>query len=290
MDHDRRTNAMARKCPCAILVLACLLGIGLPRCEAGEASLTFSVSGALAQELSLAELQAQLGGRAVEYHDPFAAKTKHYEAFAIGDVMELAYGERWRDPAYTEVVFKAFDGYQAVAAVVKLQEEGRYLAFRDLDIAEWEPIGQRKANPGPFYLFWTGPDQTPAHEYPWPWQIASIGILRFEEHYPEVLPASVSHNSPAYRGYLIFKGQCVRCHSMNRQGGKIGPDLNAPRSIVSYRSKQMIKEFIRHPSTFRYTYMPDHLHLTERELEDLYQYFRVKNRELRKVEPTRGRP
>jgi len=274
----------------AILVLASLLGIGLPQCEAEEVSLTFSVSGALAKELSLAELQAQLVARPVEYRDPFAAKTKRYEAFAIRDVMQLAFGERWRDPAYTEVVFKALDGYEAVAAVGKLREDGGYLAFRDLDVAAWEPIGQRGANPGPFYLFWTGPNQTPAREYPWPWQIASINILRFEEHYPEVFPTSVSPNSPAYRGYLIFKGQCVRCHSMNRQGGKIGPDLNAPRSIVSYRSKQMIKEFIRHPSTYRYTYMPDHLHLRERDLEDLYQYFRVKNRELHKGAPTRGRP
>ena len=43
----------------------------------------------------------------------------------------------------------------------------------------------------------------------------------------------------------------------------------------------MIKEFIRQPSKYRYTYMPDHLHLTERDLEDLYQYFRTKSRERR---------
>lgn len=63
---------------------------------------------------------------------------------------------------------------------------------------------------------------------------------------------------------------------MNRQGGKIGPDLNAPQSITAYRSKAMIKEFIKHPSKYRYTQMPDHTDLSERDLEDLYLYFRFK--------------
>ena len=64
---------------------------------------------------------------------------------------------------------------------------------------------------------------------------------------------------------------------MNQQGGKVGPDLNAPKSIVAYRSEYMIKEFIKHPSEYRYTQMPDHPDLTEQDLNNLIAYFRYMN-------------
>ena len=60
---------------------------------------------------------------------------------------------------------------------------------------------------------------------------------------------------------------------MNQQGGKVGPDLNAPQSIVSYRSQNMIREFIRNPSRYRYTRMPDHQDLDDRALDELLAYF-----------------
>ena len=101
--------------------------------------------------------------------------------------------------------------------------------------------------------------------------------MRFPDQYPLVYPDGAGKDSAAYKGYEIFKGRCVRCHSMNQQGGKVGPDLNAPRSIVTYRSEYMIKEFIKHPSVYRYTQMPDHPDLTDGDLNNLIAYFRYMN-------------
>lgn len=64
---------------------------------------------------------------------------------------------------------------------------------------------------------------------------------------------------------------------MNRQGGNIGPDLNAPRSIVTYRSPQMIKEFIKNPSKYRYTFMPDHPDFSEEDLDNILSYLTYMN-------------
>jgi mono/diheme cytochrome c family protein len=140
-----------------------------------------------------------------------------------------------------------------------------------------EPVGRQKANPGPFYLVWTREFQSTENEYPWPWQLASINLVRFEERYPEVVPQGPPPDSPASRGFRIFKGRCLRCHSINQQGGKIGPDLNAPMSITQYRSEEMIKAFIRQPSRFRHSGMPDHPDLTDQNLDDLYRYFKLKS-------------
>jgi len=58
---------------------------------------------------------------------------------------------------------------------------------------------------------------------------------------------------------------------------KMGPDLNAPKSIVSYRSEFMIKELIKRPSKYRYTQMPDNPDLSDQDLDNTLAYFSYMN-------------
>ena len=163
-------------------------------------------------------------------------------------MLDFAYGTQWASHEYSDIAFIALDGYEAVSSLDKLKQDGGFLAFKDLDLENgWEPLGYKKADPGPFFLFWIKEEQTTQHGYPWPWQVRALNLLRFEDQYPAVVPVGATSDSPAYRGFTIFRTRCIRCHSINRQGGKIGPDLNAPQSITAYRSKAMIKEFIKHP-------------------------------------------
>lgn len=243
-----------------------------------EARLSFARSGAEVARLSLRELLEKVKPRKVRFYDPRHGKVKSYRCLAIRDVMDAGFGRGWDGGPHTEAVLTALDGYASVSAARKLAEDGGCLAFEDLDVPGWEPIGRKRANPGPFYLLWTNEEQSTENEYPWPWQLAQISLVRFEERYPEVVPAGAAPDSKAFRGYLLFRGQCLRCHSMNQQGGKIGPDLNAPQSVTSYRPKKMIKAFIRQPSWFRHTEMPDHAHLSEGDLEDLYLYLKFMSR------------
>ena len=239
--------------------------------------LKFLASGKPAGEITLDVMKSKLKTYRIELYDIEYKKEKRYEGFRVGDVLRLAYGDRLDDADYTDIAFTALDGYESVSLLPKMNEEGGYIVFEDIDSPGWEPVGRTQSSPGPFYLVWTGKTQTPENEYPWPWQIASVNIMRFADQYPLVYPAGAGTDSAAYKGYEIFKGRCVRCHSMNQQGGKVGPDLNAPKSIVTYRSEYMIKEFIRHPSEYRYTQMPDHPGLTEQDLNDLIAYFRYMN-------------
>ncbi len=237
-------------------------------------ALKFLVSGEAVKEITLSELKSKLETHTVELYDVEYKKSKRYSGFTAQDVLALGFGDELNNPDFTDIAFTALDGYESVSVLSKMKEKGGYIVFADIDYPDWEPVGRTQANPGPFYLVWTGKDQIPENEYPWPWQIASINIMRFPDQYPFVYPDGAGKDSAAYKGYEIFKGKCVRCHSMNRQGGKVGPDLNAPRSIVTYRSEYMIKEFIKHPSQYRYTQMPDHPGLTGQDLNDLMAYFR----------------
>ncbi|HEY8074751.1 MAG TPA: cytochrome c, partial [Labilithrix sp.] len=139
----------------------------------------------------------------------------------------------------------------------------------------WEPIGPQQANPGPFYVVWRGENQQDLETHPRPWQLATIGIARFEATFPHVIPSGEPAGSPAMRGLGMFRAECIHCHAMNREGGHVGPDLNVPQSIVEYRPEAQIRAYIKDPRTFRYGNMPAHPNMTDTQLDDLVAYFRA---------------
>lgn len=245
-----------------------------PSVRAEDRGLEFFVSVDSVAAYSASGLRERLKSHRVRFDDPMHGKPKTYRAFALHDVLELGFGAAWMSAEYGEATFAALDGYESYAEAELLRRDGGFIAFEDLDVPGWEPIGHKKADPAPYYLFWTGKEQSTANGYPWPWQLAAIHLMRFEERYPGVVPKGAAADSSARRGFTVFKQQCFRCHAMDQQGGKIGPDLNAPRNITTYRDAALLKEFIRAPSKFRHSNMPDHEHLSDGELDDLLDYLR----------------
>ena len=263
------------------LLIACLLvGASLAR-AAEEDSLTFSLGKDTVAVLTKDQLTAKIKPQVETFLDPRYGKKKSYRCLPMSEVMDVAYGPAWRSSPYTEAVLTAHDGYDSVSSAAKLGEPGGCLAVADNDFPGWEPVGRERASPGPFYLTWSGKEQSTENDYPWPYQLVSIDLVKFEDRFPGV-PPKAPVGSPAWRGFEIFKGQCLRCHAINQDGGKVGPDLNAPQSVTAYRSKKWIKDYIRQPSKFRHTQMPDNLHLTDRNLEDLYQYLLAKSKDKEK--------
>ena len=119
--------------------------------------------------------------------------------------MDAGFGDRWHNDDHTEVVFVALDGYRTVSTRDKLTEEGGYLTFADLDMATgWEAIDRKQTNPAPFYVVWLVGEQSTAKAYPWPWQLAEISILRFQDQYPAVYPEGAVEDSSVMRGYVLF--------------------------------------------------------------------------------------
>lgn len=240
-----------------------------------EPILQFQIAKDLVVDTELTELKSQLQVHEIEFFSPYNNKQKKYLGFAIEDLLAHLFGSHIKSVEFSHVAFVALDRYEAVAPLYRLAEKGGFLAFEDLDVESgWEPVGAKKADPAPFFLIWTGKNQTTANAYPWPWQVVRLRLLRFENQYPKVVPIGVEKDASVHRGFTIFRDRCLRCHAMDRQGGKIGPDLNAPQNITTYRSKHMIKEIIKHPSTYRHTQMPDHKDLTEQDLENLYLYLK----------------
>jgi len=238
------------------------------------ASLSFAQADGKIISFKLAKLKSKLTTHAISLFDPHYAADKNYQAFALHDVLNLGFGKAWQQGEFADITFMATDGYQALGNIEQLKQTGGFIVYADIDHASWQGIGRAKASPGPFYLVWQHKDQSTQQGFPWPWALAQMSLVKFSDKYTHVYPQQVKTGSKVYQGYELFKQRCFRCHAMNQQGGKVGPDLNAPQNILAYRSEAMVKAFIKNPQQFRYTHMPSHLDLTEQQLNNLIEYLR----------------
>ena len=223
------------------------------------------------KKLTLAEILAKLPAETITQFDPYYNREKTFRAVPFARVLDLAFDSL--DLRKQEYVLRAKDGYTVPMRGELASELGAFLAFEDTEAPGWEPIGQQRANPGPFYLIWAKKEQANLETHPRPYQLASIEIARFEDVFPKTVPTGIAEGEAARRGFDTFRGQCILCHAINREGGRVGPELNVPQSIVEYRPIEQIKAYIKNPLTFRYSQMPPHPSLSDRDLDDLVLYF-----------------
>lgn len=252
--------------------------------EEPGARVEFRVDGRTVRSMTLGELAARVAPETVENFDGYYHRTKRFRAMRLDRVLAEGFrGAVTGALGARQFVLRARDGYTVPIAGERLLEPGAYLAVRDLDRPGWEPIGPQHANPGPAYLVWREPSQVDLETHPRPWQLAVIEVARFEAAFPHTAPEGEPEGSLARRGYAIFTDRCIRCHAVNREGGRVGPDLNVPMSVTEYRPDAQIRAYIRNPLTFRYGAMPAHPDFAERDLDALLGYLRAMA--LRKHDP-----
>ena len=226
--------------------------------------------------LTLEELRACCEAREVAVEDPYYGAPKRFRALPLAAVLTRGFGaEALRGFASAEVLLRARDGYTRTASGAQLLSDGAFLAFADAEhpSGAFFPIDRRQIDPAPFYLVWQGEGHNDTNLWPWPYQLVEIEIVDFARAFPHVPPPGAAAASAEQRGFAIFRRECIACHSINGEGGKVGPELNVPRSIVEYREPAQLKAFIRDPRSFRYTSMPPHAHLTDADLDALVAYF-----------------
>ncbi len=158
--------------------------------------------------------------------------------------------------------------------------EGAYLAWADADGA-WAPIGTQRANPGPWYLVWKS--QTDLTTHPRPWALARISRERFETVFPLLVPPG--DDAQVARGFGLFRDFCVRCHALNQQGGRVGPELNVPQNVTEYRDEAFLRAWIADPSVYRISVMPPSPQLSDADLTALLAYLKAMKATKVPVEP-----
>ena len=263
-----------------------------PDSAEAAASLRFRDATGSERVISLGVMRVECAEREVVVDDPYHGKPMRYVALPVGCVLDLGFAasggvEGLRD---RRLLLRALDGYTRPVAGADLLAAGGYLAFAEASrlregagAPRFGKIDRGEIDPSPFYLVWTGVERGDPHEHPWPYQLARIDVASFDQAFPRTVPRDLVKGDAGWVGYALFQEACASCHSINGEGGKVGPDLNVPRSIVEYRPIPQIRSYIRDPAATRYTSMPAHPNLSEADLDALIAYFSAMS--LRKDDP-----
>ncbi len=228
---------------------------------------------------TLASLLAECPARVVTVDDPYHGRSMAYDALELRCVLDAGFAGRGGAASLRDegLLLRALDGYTRPTSGRDLLAPGAHLAFgepaRPQPGERFTPIDRRQVDPAPFYLVWTGAGRNDPHDTPWPYQLGEIAIAPFEQAFPGTVPTGLEATHAGWVGYRLFQRSCASCHAINGQGGKVGPDLNVPQSIVEYRPLEQIRAYVRDPESFRYTSMPAHPGLSDADLDALIAYF-----------------
>lgn len=116
--------------------------------------------------------------------------------------------------------------------------------------------------PAPFYLVWrlsepltatvdTTDKMVIGAGWSWIYQLTAIEVIDFATTYDRLYSPAIEEDAVVYAGFKRFTKNCLRCHSLNLQGGTEGPELNIPQNITEYRDHDTLVAFIKNPNNFR---------------------------------------
>jgi len=226
-----------------------------------------------AHVVTLAELKKKLKAATLTVSDPsYGGRSKTYEGFWLKDVLALGGLDA---SGGDEIWFRCADGYTPTMPLANVAKQKGLVAFHEKGArGGWEKIRQGKSllSPAPYYLVW---DTTDQDAYPWPYQLVGIEIVSFRQKFDRIFPTGEDQTTAVYRGFEHFRAHCLRCHSLNLQGGEIGPELNVPKNVTEYWDDKVLVPFIKNPGDFRArSKMPPFPQLTDQDMQDLLSYLR----------------
>jgi len=203
--------------------------------------------------LDLAALRTLTPSRTVRVFDPYEGREVAFEALALDAVLDAVYTPAWRSEE--EILFTCSDGYQPTVPTRRFQDHAAWLAYARADAADFR-IEKRESgrlqsiDVGPFYLVWENLESETLRQdaaYGWPYQVVGIELIRAADRFPEMAPPPGASDD-ARDGFAAFRVHCSRCHAVNGEGGRIGPELNQPVSPLDYRSADWLRSWIDDPS------------------------------------------
>ncbi len=249
---------------------------------ADDASLDVVLAGQ-SHRYARADLERELTTHTLTVADPDHDEPQTYDAFALTDVLALAGAAASHGD---ELVFVARDGYAPTVAYAALAAHPAFVAFREHGNPNGFGVvkqGKAMVSPAPYFLVWREGKSLGA-DFPWPYQLVRIEVVDFAAKYAALYPRDVAATGPELRGFRTFKTHCLRCHSINLQGGELGPELNVPKNVTEYWDGGHLRAFIHDASAYHaHSKMPSFVGaLSATDIDDVLVYLSLmKTRKVR---------
>lgn len=258
-----------------VYLITCIVFIAGLNCS-GEGKQLAVVVGSKEKKISLSDLVSRFGDKTIEVDDYYLLRKMRYRAIPMVPLLKSLAAEAVQ---YDEIVFRCADGY--LAHVTRADFDAGKLANFHLAYGEDGtrfkskiPQGKAEISPEPFYAVAT--DKASFKALSWPYEVVAIELVDFKTKFPALYFTGMGDHSEAAKGFAVFRKECLKCHSLNLQGGDIGPELNIPRNITEYRDKTFLKAFIRNASSFRAkSKMPSFEHLKDTEIVEVITYLKA---------------
>lgn len=176
---------------------------------------------------------------------------KTFRAYPLKPILEPYLEQLGITPNSEAVVtFHCTDGYVPVQKLKTIWEGAAYLAFRDESLADpnqhWPDSLAAKFEP--YYLVWERSPAADSTQLVAPYGLHQLTLRAVDDIYAPIYP---QHERLA-AGFELYKDHCIKCHSINRIGGTMGPEFNEPRNITSYLDIEMMWAYVQNPQSFRY--------------------------------------
>lgn len=208
------------------------------------------------------------------YDDPVYHRIKRYNAIPFPELLETYTSIKNLETNEYQIVFECEDGYKPMMPLQKFISVKSFLAISDLDAPKgqlWSPIIKdgHEMKAAPFYLIYQGVS-TKDVDFKWPYNLIKIHLVPNNENIALLFPKD---DAKAEIGFQLFRKNCVTCHSINKIGGNMGPELNYPKSVTEYWDKTQLKAFIMNPASFRNgVKMPTPTNVTTKDIDEIVNY------------------
>jgi len=205
-------------------------------------------------------------------YDHFFKTAKKYKGYLLSRILDSFTKATLFDTSNAMVLFECGDGYRPVMELSKIFGNRKgYLAYRD----EEQPNGKNwpdslESKFPPYYLVW---DDVPKDDqsFMWPYGLTEIKIISSVD--PGFMAIYPGDNLIAQSGFKLFRDNCMKCHSINKIGGSMGPEFNIPKNITEYWKKEEIIAFAKAPSSYRYnSRMPPITTISDSDFESIISY------------------
>ncbi len=158
---------------------------------------------------------------------------------------------KWKDFHHLDtgqyaISFVCADGYVASTSWNKLLSDKGYLITNINSIKSNQPNSLNNFEPA--YMTWNITENFT--DYIFPYAIIGFKIVDRTSFFVRAKP-EMQAEPKIWQGFELCKTNCLKCHSVNQEGGIVGPELNVPLNVTEYWQEPFLFKFIKNPSSIR---------------------------------------